>query len=311
MLDSHQKVFGLGLSKTGTSSLTDALNILGIKSVHYPHDDRTFDELRGGNYNLSILEQYQGIVDIPVAPFYAQLDGLYPKSKFILTTREKNAWLASCDTHWRLMIEWRDNFPQFKRFHEFISACVYGTLSFNPNRFAYVYDTHVKNVYDYFENRPDDFLVIDICAGEAWEKLCPFLGMEIPDCPFPHANEWMHLLMQASKEAAEIIPKGETYILVDEQGFGSQFVPERRSLPFLERDGIYWGAPPDAETAIRELERLRNEKAARFVVFGFPAFWWLDYYKELHNYLNARFNCVLENSRLVIYDLHLSMLKEK
>lgn len=302
-IQSQQKVFGLGLSKTGTSSLGEALNILNIKSIHYPFDEQTYQELSSGNYRLSVLNQYQAIVDIPVAPFYPQLDELYPNSKFILTIREKNEWLASCETHWRLMMEWQGNFPQFKIFHEFISACVYGTLKFNKNRFSYIYDTHLKNVCDYFRDRPDDLLVINICEGESWEKLCSFLGKAVPDQPFPHANEWMHSLMQASREVTEVIPPGATYILVDEQGFGSEFTTGHQILPFLERGGIYWGAPPDDETAIVELERMRREKGAGFAVFGWAAFWWLEYYSELNNYLRSRFHCVLENRRLIIFDL--------
>jgi Sulfotransferase domain len=38
MLSGKQKVFGLGLSKTGTSSLTEALNILGMKLHHLKQD---------------------------------------------------------------------------------------------------------------------------------------------------------------------------------------------------------------------------------------------------------------------------------
>ncbi len=271
-LPSHQKIFGLGLSKTGTSSLGEALNVLNIKSIHYPFDDRTYDELRGGNYRLSILDEYQAIVDIPAAPFYAQFDSIYRESKFILTIRDKEAWLRSCELHWQLMTQWQNNFPQFKRFHEFISACVFGSLSFNEERFSYVYDTHVKNTRDYFKKRPDDFLTIDICSGEGWEKLCSFLGLPVPDAPFPHANEWMHQLMQASEEIKEIVPAGETYILVDEQGFGSEFASGRRSLPFLEREGVYWGAPPDDETAISELERLKRERNAGFIAFCWSTF---------------------------------------
>lgn len=299
----NQKVFGLGLSKTGTSSLGEALNALCVKTIHYPFDDETYEQLRGGNYQLSILKEYQGIVDIPVAPFYAQLDRIYPKSKFVLTVRDKEKWLDSCEQHWRLMTEWQNNFSQFKRFHEFISACVFGTLSFNRERFAYVYDLHVKNVCDYFKNRDDDFLVMDICGGEGWENLCSFLGMSVPNEPFPHANEWMHRLMQASEELSKIVPDGETYILVDEQGFGSDFAPGRRSLPFLERDGEYFGAPHDDKTAINEFERLRLEQNAHFIAFGWSAFWWLDYYQEFNAHLRSRFACMLENSRLIIFDL--------
>src|ERR671913_366476 len=91
------KIFGLGLSKTGTSSLSEALNIIGINTIHYPFDDATYNDLTGGNYDLQILKTYQGIVDIPVAPYYAQLDKTFPGSKFILTVRDMEPWLRSVD----------------------------------------------------------------------------------------------------------------------------------------------------------------------------------------------------------------------
>lgn len=296
------KVFGLGLSKTGTSSLTEALNVSGIKSVHYPFDDRTYDELRRGHYRLSILEEYGGVTDIPVAPFYAQFDEAFPGSKFILTVRDRQSWLRSAEIHWRLLAEWRHRHSQFERFHEFISACVYGSIEFNRSRFAYVYDLHERNVRDYFRDRPGDLLVMDICGGEGWEKLCPFLGIDIPDGEFPHANEWMHLLLEATADVERIIPESETLILVDEQGFGSDFAKNRRTIPFLEREGRYWGAPPDDETAIAELERLRAT-GANYIVFGFPSFWWLDHYEEFNRYLRKHFKSLAENKRLIIFDL--------
>ena len=44
---------------------------------------------------------------------------------------------------------------------------------------------HERRVRAYFADRPDDLLVIDISAGEGWEALCPFLGVPVPDKPFP------------------------------------------------------------------------------------------------------------------------------
>jgi hypothetical protein len=40
----------------------------------------------------------------------------------------------------------------------------------------------------YFAKRPGDLLVINIPAGDGWEKLCPFLGVPVPDLPFPFKN---------------------------------------------------------------------------------------------------------------------------
>lgn len=81
-LQTDKNVFHLWLSKTGTSTLTDALNILGIRTIHYPHDEQTFGELKRGDYRLSVFRDYQGVTHTPVAPFYAQLDQAWPGSKF-------------------------------------------------------------------------------------------------------------------------------------------------------------------------------------------------------------------------------------
>ena len=223
VLKPSAKVFCLGLSKTGTSSLSEALNLLGIKTMHYPHDEQTYQALRSGNYRLPILEEFQGLADIPVAPYYAQFDACYPDSKFILTLREKESWLRSCEMHWQLMGDWLENFPDFKSMQEFVSASTYGTVGFSRERFSFVYDLHVRNVSEYFKARSNDFLLLDICGGEGWEKLCSFLGVAVPDLPFPHANEWMHLWQQAAEDLEQLVPEGDTLILVDEQGFGKDF----------------------------------------------------------------------------------------
>ena len=295
------KVFGLGLSKTGTSSLAEALNQLGIRTIHYPYDKSTFECLRNGRYRLPVLEEYQGAVDIPVAPFFAQLDAEYPGSRFVLTVRDPEAWLRSVELHWELMMEWCHQYPDFKRFQEFISSCVYGSVGFSRERFLYAYETHRRNVACYFRDRPGDLLVLDICGGQGWEALCPFLGLEIPDAPFPHANEWMHQLLAATAELASAVPPGETMVLVDQDAFGQGFSTGRRAIPFTEREGRYWGPPADGAQAVAELTRLCAMET-RFVVIGWPAFWWLDSYPELRAHLDARFTRVLDTGRLKVFE---------
>jgi hypothetical protein len=44
-----------------------------------------------------------------------------------------------------------------------------------------------REVMDYFKGR-DNLLVIDIQKGDGWEKLCSFLGCDIPSRPFPWKN---------------------------------------------------------------------------------------------------------------------------
>ncbi len=118
-------------------------------------------------------------------------------------------------------------------------------------------------------------------------------------------DSWWHRINSAIKEITELIPPNGAFILVDDNQWRTdEIVSSRRRIPFLEKDGQYWGAPPDDETAIRELERLR-QSGANFMVFAWTAFWWLDYYTELRQYLRSKFRCILENDRMIVFDLRL------
>jgi len=71
----------------------------------------------------------------------------------------------------------------------------------------------------------------------------------------------------------------------------------------LDSDGAFWGIPPDSETAIKELESMRQEQGANFIAFGWPSFWWFDHYKVFPSHLRNQYNCVFENDHLVIFDV--------
>ena len=106
----------------------------------------------------------------------------------------------------------------------------------------------------------------------------------------------------AIREIRYLVSQEERIILVDQNQWRADRELASHSIPFVERDGQYWGPPLDDAEAIREFERLR-QLAARFIVFGWPAFWWLDHYRQFAEYLRERFQCVLENDRLVVFDL--------
>ena len=210
------KIFEIGLAHTGTTSLNDALNMLGIKSCHCPLDETTYKEVFGGKYELTVLKHYQAITDVTALPIYPQLDKTYPGSKFIWTIREKQAWLKSMarvnemwltylhkSTWQKFWIQFREDRPlqgrkpalksawnrvQTDKCLELNRLLTFGGLAFqDESRLSYVYDQHHRNVSDYFKDRQQDLLVIDICQGDEWEKLCPFLDKAIPAKSFPHA----------------------------------------------------------------------------------------------------------------------------
>jgi len=115
--------------------------------------------------------------------------------------------------------------------------------------------------------------------------------------------EYRQKLAATAADIAAFVPEGEGLILVHEDQLDlGDVAPERRVSPFLEREGQYWGAPEDDEVAIRELERMRQEGANR-IAFAWPAFWWLEYYGGLNKHLRDNYRCVLNNDRLVAFEL--------
>jgi hypothetical protein len=199
----RHRVFGLGLSRTGTRSLTSALHVLGIDTVHYPIDEYSFRAMASGKLDFQLLDGFDGITDITVAPYYAQLDRMYPEAKFVLTVRDEDAWLRSCENHWT----GRDAFAPAEtpaseshmKVRRFLRAAVYGTYDFEPERFRYVYRKHVDDVRRHFADKPGRLLELNIAGGQGWDELCPFLGRPVPDQPFPHKGG-----MLTARLAAEI-----------------------------------------------------------------------------------------------------------
>lgn len=184
------KVFGLGLSRTGTRSLTAALHVLGLDTVHYPIDEDTFRAMSTGKLDFGILESFDGITDITVSPYYAELDELHPDAKFVLTTRDEDAWIQSCVNHWT----GREAFAAAEtagaethmQIRRFLRAAVYGCYDYEEARFRRVYRKHVEDVRRYFKDRPGKLLELDIVSGAGWGSLCAYLDRPIPDQPFPH-----------------------------------------------------------------------------------------------------------------------------
>jgi len=180
---SEMKVFCVGFQKTSTTSLGLALDFLGYKVCGYnpfrgfagkgDFDLKSFENLV---YELS--EQYNAFKDTPWPLFYKEMDEKYPESKFILVVRDTDKWFLSA-------------LKDFKSTENAIHHYIYG-VSYpegNENIFKKRYEEHNNDVIKYFEHRPNDFLCLNLEAGEVnWENICNFLGKAIPNKQWPHAN---------------------------------------------------------------------------------------------------------------------------
>ena len=171
------KVFGIGFHKTATTSLAEALTMLGYKVTGPNGIDNPNIGQEAWTMAVKLAAQFDAFQDNPWPILYRQLDEKFPRSKFILTLRPTHEWLRSIVRHFGV-----EETP--------MRRWIYGEghPSGHEDVYAARYDQHNREVVAYFKNRPQDLLVMDITSGDDWEKLCPFLHAAIPDFPFPQAN---------------------------------------------------------------------------------------------------------------------------
>lgn len=113
---------------------------------------------------------------------------------------------------------------------------------------------------------------------------------------------WTSNICQAIEELSAHVPLESSFIMVDEAQLEGTVTAGRRPIPFPEADGFYGGPPEDDETALAEFQRLQAA-GAEYMVFAWPAFWWLEHYPSLECELRTRHACVLENERLMVFRL--------
>jgi len=177
-------VIGVGFHKTGTSTLRDALSILGYK-VKDTTPRALIPILRGNERRIrQIIGDCSAVEDTPWFMIYKTLDRLYPNSKFILTIRDEDSWFRSISQHIGTL-------PAAH--HEWIYGRGKGIPMKNKQNSIQTYIKHNEGIIDYFKNRPRDLLVINFTKGEGWQELCRFLGHPVPDETFPHANKTINL----------------------------------------------------------------------------------------------------------------------
>jgi hypothetical protein len=168
-----------------------------------------------------------------------------------------------------------------------------------------VYRVHGAN--NYHRMPVEERLRLGIRSFEQQWRLLEQHALEI-GIPADRASwerrSYFHQLRAAIDEIEILIPAGSTLILLDEDRWALDgSLSGRTVLPFLNRNGEYWGTPENDASAIAELGLLRVEKKAEYLVIGWPGFWWLDYYPGFAAHLREMFSCIMKNDRLVAFDL--------
>jgi len=107
---------------------------------------------------------------------------------------------------------------------------------------------------------------------------------------------------EAIRRIRQQVPDNEQLILIDEGNWRLNDKVGCTVLPFLEKDGVYWGLPESEEVAVAELHRMQRSGAG-YVAVCWPALWWLESYGSLNRVLRSDHDCVYESNSVVIFRL--------
>lgn len=179
----EQKIFGIGLSKTGTTSLSSALTMLGVDNGHYTNP-LTRQLLSDVDFFM-----FGGATDTPVTVGFEKLYYQYPNAKFVLTTRPIEDWARSMKANYA--------HPKFTRVTARLKGFPYGLLGeavqvglyLHRDQFEGAFLDHERRVRRFFADKPPDrLLIFNVFEGQGWTELCGFLGKPIPQADFPWSN---------------------------------------------------------------------------------------------------------------------------
>jgi len=205
------KVIGAGYGRTGTLSAYTALNQLGFPCYHMfevienkankTHLDfwrRVANAPPGTQHDWNeVFANYTAAVDNPACCVWRELLEAYPDAKVLLTLHPKGpeAWYESTvETIYFTESSWQFKvlgavvpFPRkmgdmsrkliWQRNHK-------GTMDDRARAIAR-YNEHIEEVKAAVP--PDRLLIFK--ADQGWGPLCEFLGVPVPEGPFPNVND--------------------------------------------------------------------------------------------------------------------------
>ncbi len=194
------KVIGAGWSRTGTFSLRQALQLLGMGPCYHMHEEFLQPEhhalwrrAHAGKIESwrELLGEYQSVTDTPACLFWRELVRAYPGAKVVLTIRDPNTWYESmCSTVYPVTFASSEGSSAEERSAiELARELVFDGFfqgGFGDRETALaLFDEHNSAVRR--EVPAERLLVCEVAEG--WGPLCEFLGVPTPAVPFPRTNE--------------------------------------------------------------------------------------------------------------------------
>jgi hypothetical protein len=195
------EIIGAGFGRTGTLSLKTALERLGFAPCYHmsevfaqPTHAETWQraaEDAATDFD-AVLAGYRATVDWPACAFWRELADAYPNAKVLLSVRPPDRWYASFrETIYQVLqrpLAEEEGLPGAMALgmaRQVVTGRSFGGHLGDRDALVEAYERHNAAVRAGIA--PERLLEFDVAQG--WEPLCAFLGVEIPEEPFPNVND--------------------------------------------------------------------------------------------------------------------------
>jgi len=262
-----KKIFVLGDSRTGTLSLSNYFNAIGLPTIHYfekeaeqlPHtEENRFENFR----RIKKFIEESGAVgfsDYPTRLYYRELVAEYPDAFYIHTVRKDlKTWKKS-------MLGF------FSKFH----------ISINIDNLSAVHTEFNKSIFDYFSGSPE-LKFLEICIDDGSElnskKLKDFLGVE-SDLELGWDNKTSNLRNDILSGRCTLISCGRTDLVNQLEKFRSGYKGALSEFGwvYLINDSnrflhYLYGSESWGEVELNKSINILNERRAELALAGIKYF---------------------------------------
>ena len=204
------KVIGAGLGRTGTASLQQALAILYDAPCYHmkeviPNPDRVrfwTEAALQRKTNEEFREHFKDFaasVDLPSCLYWEQLLDAYPDAKVVLSVRDPDSWVKSVKstillTHstysgspWGIWLL-QTVVPYWRAVWRMVEVSCWSPLLKGDFSDSNMRQKFIEWVEDVKKRCPRDRLLV-FESSQGWEPLCTFLGVQVPETPYPDVND--------------------------------------------------------------------------------------------------------------------------
>ena len=211
-IKNNTKYFCIGNNKTGTTSIGQAFKDFGYVVGNQRKAELLMDDYYNDKFETIIdyCKTAEIFQDVPFScpNTYKHMDKAFPNSKFILTVRDNSEQWYNSLTSFHTKLFGNGTLPTWEVLKKI--EYVYPGWSYNNRIKLYnltendnpydksilttYYNMHNQDVIDYFKDRPNDLLILNVSDKDSYQKLAKFIGVKVDkNAQFPWKNKTSQL----------------------------------------------------------------------------------------------------------------------